>query len=212
MKEESLSDKVYNEIRSKILSNQLVPGNRLKEESWAKKMDVSRISIREALQRLLGEGLLTKGNKGGYFVKPMEMSDLQEIRELREILELGALRLARQKITEENILELEKICDDFTNMVKNGYFGGACEADVKFHETLFDIAGNEKLKNIYLSSNIPLFHFKLGRAQAHMDDYAQTDSEHRKILDALKTKDFSKAKEVLIRHLLRGELEALGTD
>lgn len=212
MKEESLSDKAYSEIRSKILSNQLVPGNRLKEDSWAKKMDVSRIAIREALQRLLGEGLLIKGNKGGYFIKPMQISDLQQIRELREILEIGALQLVCQKISEQDISELERICDDFSNMVKNGYFGGACEADVKFHETLFDIAGNEKLKNVYILSNIPLFHFKLGRLQTHMDDYAQTDREHREILAALKMKDFDKAREILVYHLLRGELEALSPD
>ena len=138
MREDSLSDKVYTEIRRKILSNQLVPGNRLKEDAWAKKMDVSRVAVREALNRLFGENLLEKGEKGGYFVKSMGIADLREIRQLREVLELGALRIAFKKLTKEHIDELERICDDFTLMVRNGYYGGACEADVKFHETLFD--------------------------------------------------------------------------
>lgn len=209
MKEDSLSDKVYIEIRGKILSNQLAPGSRLKEDAWAKKMEVSRVAVREALNRLLGEGMLEKGERGGYFVKSMNMEDLREIRELREVLELGALQLACHKLTERDIQELDRICDDFSAMVKNGYFGGACEADVKFHETLFNIAGNQKLKDIYLSSNIPLFHFKLGRSSSRMDDYEQTDKEHRGILEALKARDFKKAKEVLAKHLLRGELESL---
>lgn len=209
MKEESLTEKVYLEIRNKILSNQLSPGSRLKEDAWAKKMEVSRVAIREALIRLLGEGMLVKGEKGGYFVKSMNQEDLKEIRELREVLELGALSLACHKINAKDLIEMEKICDDFTSMVNNGYLGGACEADVKFHEILFNIAGNQKLKNIYLSSNIPLFHFKLGRSYTQMNDYEKTDKEHREILSALKNSDFDKAKNVLKDHLDRGENESM---
>lgn len=209
MKQDSLADKVYYELRSKIISNQLVPGNRLKEDAWAKRMEVSRVSVREALNRLLGENLVEKGERGGYFVKSMNTEDLREIRELREVLELGALRLACAKATDEDLEELGKICDDFSAMVEKGYFGGACEADVKFHETLFNIAGNQKLKDVYISSNIPLFHFKLGRSSTHMDDYEKTNREHRQVLDAMKTCDYDQAKKVLLEHLLRGELDSL---
>lgn len=209
MKEESHSGKVYLELRGKILSNQLLPGTRLKEEIWAKKLEVSRMAVREALNRLLGENLLVTGEKGGYYVKSLNADDLREIRELREVLERGAIRLAIKRIDAAQIADLEKICDDFTIMVNGGYFGGACEADVKFHETIINIAGNDKLKMIYQSSNIPLFHLKLGRTQKHMDDYELTDREHRKILDALKNKDLRLAEDCLVKHLIRGELTAL---
>src|SRR5690606_4036242 len=125
MKEESLSNKVYAEMRGKIISNQLVPGTRLKEDAWAKIAQVSRVAVREALNRLFGEGLVEKGERGGYFVKSMNMDDIREIRELREVLELGALRMACEKLEDNDIQELEKICNDFTSMVKSGYFGGA---------------------------------------------------------------------------------------
>ncbi|MFN3382822.1 MAG: FCD domain-containing protein, partial [Runella zeae] len=120
--------------------------------------------------------------------------------------------LAIQKIDEQGIQKLEEICNDFTSMVERGYFGGACEADVKFHETLIDCAQNEKLKDIYEISNIPLFHQKLGKSQTHMDDYELTDQEHRQILKALKEKDIKLAEETLSKHLLRGEVEALELD
>jgi DNA-binding GntR family transcriptional regulator len=209
MKEDSLANKAYSELRRKILSNQLVLGMRLKEDVWANKLDVNRMAIREALTRLLGEQLVVKGERGGFFVKSLTAADIQEIRELREILELGALRLAIQKIDIHHINELERICDDFTSMIQRGYFGGACEADVKFHETLIDSAGNEKLRNLYQSGNIPLFHQKLGRTQTHMDDYELTDMEHRQILKALKEKDGKLAEDTLIKHLIRGEVGSL---
>jgi DNA-binding GntR family transcriptional regulator len=212
MKTDSLANKVYVELRRKILSNQLVPGMRLKEDVWAKKMKVSRMAVREALTRLLGENLVVFGEKGGYFVKSMNADDIKQIRQLRELLELGALRLAVQRCEPEHIQALEKICDDFTGMVQNGYLGGACEADMKFHETLIASAGNEKLMELYQFSNIPLFHMKLGKMLQQMDDYAQTDAEHRQIVTALKNKDLKLAEEALVKHLVRGELTTLEVD
>jgi DNA-binding GntR family transcriptional regulator len=204
MKTDSLSLKAYNEIRNKILSQQLSPNTRLKEDEWALKIQVSRMAIREALNRLLGEGLLTVGEKGGYFVKPMTVDDVKLVRELREILELGAIRLAHEKITPAEIEQLEKICNSFTRMSSEGYFSGACEADIKFHETLIKCAHNEKLLQIYISSHIPLFHEKIGKALCKLDDYEQTDKEHRLIVKALKDKDLKLAEETLSAHFARG--------
>jgi DNA-binding GntR family transcriptional regulator len=209
MKEDSLSNKAYTELRKKILSNQLTSGTRLKEDEWSKKLDVNRMAIREALTRLLGEQLIVQGEKGGFFVKTLTLEDSHKIRELREILEVGALRLLIQKVTAGQISELDRICDDFSSMVERGYFGGACEADVKFHETIIECAGNEKLVDLYQASNIPLFHQKLGKTQTHMDDYELTDQEHREIVAGIKDRDIKRAEEALLKHLIRGEVASL---
>lgn len=209
MKEDSLSNKAYTELRKKILSNQLTSGTRLKEDEWSKKLDANRMAIREALTRLLGEQLIVQGEKGGFFVKTLTLEDSHKIRELREILEVGALRLLIQKITASQIAELDRICDDFSSMVERGYFGGACEADVKFHETLIECAGNEKLIYLYQASNIPLFHQKLGKTQTHMDDYELTDQEHREIVAGIRHGDIRRAEEALMKHLTRGEVASL---
>jgi DNA-binding GntR family transcriptional regulator len=209
MKEDSLSNRAYTELRKKILSNQLTSGTRLKEDEWSKKLDVNRMAIREALTRLLGEQLIVQGEKGGFFVKTLTLEDSHKIRELREILEIGALRLLIQKVTAEQVAKLDRICDDFSSMVERGYFGGACEADVKFHETLIECAGNEKLVDLYQASNIPLFHQKLGKTQTHMDDYELTDQEHREIVAGIKDRDIKRAEEALLKHLIRGEVASI---
>jgi len=212
MKIDSLASKAFLEIRKKILSNQLPPNTRLKEDEWAKKVGVSRMAVREALTRLLGEDLVILGEKGGYYIKPLLPSDVHEIRELREVLELGAIRLGFKKMTKEKLANLEKICDDFTLMVKKGYFNGALEADMKFHETLVEYSENSKLQQVYRASHIPLFHQKLGKIQTGIDDYDQTDSEHRLIVKALKEKKLALAEETLIRHFVRGEAVVLEMD
>jgi DNA-binding GntR family transcriptional regulator len=130
--------------------------------------------------------------------------DIVQIRELREILEIGALRLACEKITKEQLARLEKICKDFSSMVEQGYYAGACEADLRFHETLMECAGNEKLLRTYTNSHIPLFHRQLTRNTSSENDYELTDKEHRAIVRALAEKNFAKAEEVMRAHFARG--------
>lgn len=210
MKVDSLALKAYKEIRKKILSQQVSADTRLKEDEWAGKIEVSRMAIREALNRLLGEGLVVVGIKGGYFVKQVNLDDIKQLRELREILETGALKLTCMKISAAQIKQLENICNDFTMMVKQGYFSGACEADIKFHETLMKCAGNEKLYQMYKSSHIPLFHQKLRVTLGEIEDYDQTDKEHRQLLDAVKKGNAILAEKIMIAHFDRGVSALLG--
>ncbi|KKX52132.1 GntR family transcriptional regulator [Sphingobacterium sp. IITKGP-BTPF85] len=159
--------------------------------------------------RLSGERLVEYGEKGGCFVKKMTADDIKDIRELRELLEVGALKILFSKNNKQTIKELELICEDFTSMVEKGYYGGACEADVKFHEKIIEATGNERLLQIYHNSNIPLFHLKLGNALSHMDDYKQTDVEHRRIVDYLKNGKLKESIDTLLEHLDRGEKESI---
>ena len=204
MKIESLAYRAYTELRRKILSAQIAPDTRLKEDLWAEKLDVSRMAIRESLTRLLGEQLVTLGARGGFFVRSLGANDVVAVRQLREILELGAVRLACKRISREQISILEKICEDFTSMVQRGYYAGACEADLRFHETLMECSGNRKLCEIYINSHIPLFHKQLTKNNSSENDYEQTDVEHRSIVAALKRKDLAQAERVLKEHFLRG--------
>ena len=209
MKEDSLAYKVYLEVRKKILSSQLAGGARLVESAWADKMAVSRVAVREAFMRLAGESLVEFGEKGGCFVKKMTVEDVKDIRELRELLEIGALKILFSKKSKELIEDLELICNDFSDMVSKGYYEGACEADVRFHERIIEGTCNSRLIAIYKNSNIPLFHMKLGAIMGQMEDYLDTEKEHRAIVDALKADDWNKAYTTLVHHLDRGEQEAL---
>lgn len=212
MKTDSLASRAFTELRKKILSKQLPVNTRFKEDEWGKKLGVSRMAVREALTRLLGEGLVMMGEKGGYYIKPLLASEVHDIRQLREVMELGALRLAFNRMNNEQIAALEKICDDYTGMVAKGYYNGALEADIKFHETLVENSGNNKLLQVYRSSHIPLFHEKLGSTNKTMDDYEQTDAEHRQIVDALKARDLELAEQALSQHFARGEAVVLEID
>ena len=209
MKNDSQSNNAYLELRRQILIMQLQPNTRIKEAAWAKKLNLGRVAIRESLIRLLGEGLVTTGAKGGYFVPDMSSGDIRLIREVREILELAALRLAIERITEDQLDQLANFCDDFSTMADKGYVSGACEADIKFHEKLVESSGNTRLSMAYHSSHIPLFHLKFGKTKTYLEDYKQTDTEHRQIVEAIKNKNLKNAEDLLKSHFKRGESAVL---
>ncbi len=209
MKSDSQANHAYHEIRRHILTAQLQPGIRLKEDYWANKLEVGRMAVREALTRLLGEGLVGLGERGGYYVTEMTPEDVRQIRELREVLELAAVRLAAGRITEAQLARLDDICRDFSSLVQKGYVAGACEADIKFHETLLAASGNRRLLQAYHYAHIPLFHQKLGKTRVYLEDYDLTDREHRLIVEALRNKDLPLAEQTLRNHFKRGEAAVL---
>jgi DNA-binding GntR family transcriptional regulator len=205
------SDSAYAELRRRILILQVRPEERLKEEEWARTLNLGRLAVREALTRLHGEGLVVRGAKGGFFAAAMSTKDVSEIREVREIFETAAIQLASRRVTASAIAEIEAACDDFGYMVRKGYHAAACEADRRFHDLIVAASGNNRLLRAYEHCHIPLFHIRVGQSQDYMEDYELTEREHRGIVDAMKAGDFEKAVTLLRAHFARGESEVLAT-
>jgi DNA-binding GntR family transcriptional regulator len=205
MNQQTQTQSAFNELRRRILALELAPNERLKEETWASKLNVSRAAIRESLTRLLGEGLVYPGERGGFFVTEMNERDVRELRELREILETAAFELACDRVTPNQVKEIIATCDDFAHMAKKEYVAGACEVDLRFHHLLVSASGNTRIAQVYQKSNIPLFHRQLGRSPLFMNDMGQTEREHRAIAMALKEKDAAKGVRLLRAHFRRGE-------
>jgi DNA-binding GntR family transcriptional regulator len=210
MTEKTLSQLAYEELRRRVLILELAPNQRLKEEEWAANLRVSRTAIREALTRLLGEGLLRAGEHGGFFVTQMTEKDIREVRALRQVLETAAFEMACERVTEEELSALEQTCTDFGDLVRKGYHSGACECDLRFHHLLVSASGNTHLIQAYQRSNIPLFHMKLGRLVMFADDYQETEQEHRRIIEALRKRDTVEGVKALKFHFARGQELALG--
>lgn len=198
------SETAYRELQRRILTFEIPARERVGEEAWARKLGLSRGAIREGLTRLLGEGLVSAGARGGYFVRELTVHETVEIRELREILETAAFALACDRVTSTQLREIKETCADFSHMVKKGYYTGACEADLKFHDLLVSASGNSHLIQAYQRSHIPLFHKKLEQV-AQLHDLVKTEKEHQKILDALCERKKDLGIKFLKEHFNRGE-------
>jgi len=209
MAERTQAAQAYNELSRRILILEVPPGERIIEEFWGEKLGVNRSAIREALTRLLGEGLVRQGERGGFFVSEMSDGEIRDLRELREALETAAFALACDRATPQQIKELSETCDDFATFVRKGYHTAAHEADLRFHHLLMAASGNARLAQLYERSRIPLFHRKVMRAGAHPEDFELTEKEHRGILEALRKRDKKRGVDQLKAHFNRGARDAL---
>src|SRR5688572_29979126 len=205
MAERTLAESAYNELSHRILASEIPPGERIVEEFWADKLHANRSAVREALTRLLGEGLVRQGERGGFFVSEMSDGEIHEVREVREILETAAFQLACDRATPEQLAALTETVDDLASFVKKGYFAAAHEADLRFHHLLMVASGNPRLAQLYERSRIPLFHRKVTRGRSQPEAFEMTEKEHRGILDALRKGDKKGGVEQLKFHFNRGE-------
>jgi DNA-binding GntR family transcriptional regulator len=210
MAERTQAELAYNELSHRLLIQEIIPNERIKEESWATKLNVSRSAIRESLTRLLGEGMVRAGERGGFFANEMKDEEIREIREVREILETAAFTLACERATADQLKQIEETCEDYANFVRKNYLNSAHEADWRFHQLLIAAANNKRLAQLYQRSHIPLFMRKMSRSRTLLEDYVLTEKEHREVFDALKKKDKKRGVELLRAHFKRGEEEALG--
>lgn len=105
---------IYNALRSAILNGQLKPGERLAIEDLKIKFGTSVTPLRDALQMLNQETLITIKPRSGYFVTRITLKELRDMLELREILELAAIERAAKNITSERINQLRALHEGYT--------------------------------------------------------------------------------------------------
>lgn len=108
----SMPDAVAEALREGILTGLLPAGRQLKQDHLARRFGVSRAPVREALQVLAGEGLLTMSRHRGVTVAPADPADLTEIAELRGLLEGHALRLSGPRLTAADVAEAAALLDE----------------------------------------------------------------------------------------------------
>jgi DNA-binding GntR family transcriptional regulator len=94
---ESAAERVYEQVKAMAISFELPPGGRVNELAIAKKMGVSRTPLREALNRLTGDGFLTLSPKQGFFRKPLSVREISDLYELREQIEPPSRRWTRSR-------------------------------------------------------------------------------------------------------------------
>lgn len=199
----------YHELRKRLIARVLEPGKRLAEQEWTQKLGMSRVNIRHALARLLGEGLVTKGRKGGYFVRGFTPAEMKEFNEVRMGLESTAARLAVHRANEEEIAELETIARHLELMFENQYAFGAYEADLRFHEMLVKMSHNQKLIELYERANLPLSMELKCFAEMPPEQMRREAGEHRHMVCALRDRDERRLIELIENSYQHGTYEQL---
>ncbi len=197
------SQVVYDKLRRLLLHSGLAEGVRLTESEWADRLGVNRGSLREALMVLAQEGLLERGERGGYFVPRLRQEDVEHILAAREVLESGAIRaLAGRPPSADHFDAMERVCDRMQLMLEEGYEFGFVEADRRFHVLLVQSARNPKLSRLYENAPLPIRTSPLDDPEQRRQSGQVTVDEHRRLLRLLREERYDDAIALLRRHLL----------
>src|SRR5947209_3109497 len=144
----SLAENVADRIREAIYNGQLAPNERLREETLADFLRVSRGPIREALSQLEREGLVIKEPNRGATVARLSREDLREVYSLRLALEQLALQEAIQHAETRHLDEMQQVIDETHAAMVNGTsVQEAARLDVAFHEIIYRASGHKRLHN-----------------------------------------------------------------
>ena len=211
--DKALSEVAYDSLRAMILSGRVRPGERLGERELARRIQVSRTPLREALGRLERDGLAVNRPGVGYFALEFDPKIIEELYEFRELLEVHASRAAARLISEAGIRELRDIMRQlavYERKRKPSTEGLRQEVQLglRIHEVIARESGNsficETLLQIYdrlrLLTWIDVLWF---------DKWQITREEHRELVDAITTRDEKRATKIAGRHVKRSREDSL---
>ena len=204
----SLSIRVYDHVKRRIVANELPFGSKLTEDGLAKELGISRTPIREALNRLAQDRLVTVSPGRGAFVATFSFDDMVQLLEIRETLEGMAARLASNRITKETLEKLRQRLKAAAQKQEHNGYKGYLDADRDFHECVISACGNHQLSQLMksLQDRIQMLRSRSvmlpGRAR-------KSFQEHMEIIDALSARDPDLAEEKIRTHIrnVKGDLE-----
>ena len=181
---------VLAELRAALTAGKLLPGQQLVQEDLADHLGVSRVPIRESLKILEGEGLVTYHPNRGYFVTELSTADLAEVYRIREILETEALNQAVAEVSDADIEDIEAILEQVEQAAESGDVERLTAANRAFHFAIIELSGLNRLsrliRQLWDASDI--------YRTVYFQDSVNRDRinvEHKKIIDALKSRDAS---------------------
>lgn len=200
-----LRDVVFQTLREAILKGELKPGERLMELQLASKLGVSRTPIREAIRMLELEGLAVTMPRKGAEVARMTEKDMEDVLQIRKALDELAVGLACDNMTEESLEQIHVALKNFEESTRSRDVKKIAQADVEFHDTIYQAADNPKLVNMLNNLREQMYRY---RVEYLKNDtvYPRLIEEHEKIYEGLKRKDKETVVEIVSHHVMNQEL------
>ncbi len=197
----AISTDLYPTLRDDILDGKLRDGSKLTEKVLCDKYKVSRTPVREALQKLQGDGLVNSIPNRGFFVTGLSKQDYIDMFTLRKIYEIQAIKWAIERITDEQFEELSEIFDFMEFYTKKKDLAKMLTININFHRKIYEASGNRMLKNLLSSYQDMLKHAEVPQQRKPEKYLNVVFEEHRDIFEAFKTRDEKAGVEAMMRHM-----------
>ena len=205
----NLRGEIAQRIRQTILGGTYMPGEKVNEAGIAEQLGVSRAPVREALGLLEREGLIVSVPRRGRFVIDIDDKIVEEIYSLRLLLEIGALRRAITRITDQDIREMTQLLDRLNDSVhRESDPETIVSLDLAFHERLCRAADHSRLFLVWNSLRLQTQLLISLTSRTHYDHPDQPMEYHLRVLDAIQAGDLQSAEARLTEHILDGQQRA----
>ena len=211
-----LEESAYRHIRQMLMLGQLPPGSRVSDQELAAEMGISRTPVREALIRLRNERFVEQVPRLGTFIRQPSVQELMDLHELRRVLESHAVSKAAKLATEDDVLELERLCGELRFVAHSVRGEGMTElpvelaqrmvvADISFHLRILQIAGNARLLKIV--SDLQLMTVLCGHSYRDPATFSllrstsHTYRDHARVCRAIRRRRPKEARYWMRRHI-----------
>lgn len=198
----SLRGRVFHKIREDILNGKYKENDELREAAIGEELGVSRTPVREAFRQLELEGLLhIVPNKGAY-VTGITSKDIADIYMIRSLLEGLCAQWATERITEEQMQEMEENVYLSEFHAEKGHTEQIAVLDNRFHEILYEACDSKMLE--HLLKDFHQYVYRVRKQTLAQDSRGNASNhEHRKIMEAIKEHDGGRAAELAKLHMLK---------
>lgn len=197
-----LRENAYNLLRNMILTLEFVPGGRVREDFIAESLAMGRTPVREAIQRLVREGLIESIPRKGLFVIELSPGRIRELIDVRSALEPLALSKCIDNIKESGMIELEEILRSMERSLTAEDDKTFNALDSAFHRKITEFSGNlmliQFLREVEDLMQIVRALEKLNSARRKIEKSLQ---QHRRIYEAIKAGNRIEAGKALSQHI-----------
>lgn len=176
---------IADRLRERILNGSFRPGMQLGEAQLAERLAVSRGPVREAMQRLIQEGLLRGERHRGVFVIELDSQDVADIYLARKAIEGTAAALVARRHDEATFAQLEQIVDAMDQAAEGKRWADVVKYDLAFHEAVVGASGSKRLARMFgtLLAETGLCMIGL---QSSYSVWHELVLEHRALLEAMR--------------------------
>lgn len=216
MAQETLSQQVYDQLRTKLRTGGFKPGERLVNRTLAQEFGTSTIPLREAISRLVSDGLLETVPGGGAFVRSPEPSELAELYDIREAIESLAAAEAARYANDHLIADLKAIADRSQEIALSLPLNGGLtiqqlqdwiDAEEAFHARIVEASRNRWLvkvvSDLCLVSQVFAAHRNASEFLTR-ESATATASSHEEFVSILASRDVDAARAWMAQHIRAG--------
>ncbi|SDB17978.1 GntR family transcriptional regulator [Eubacterium oxidoreducens] len=201
-----LRDVVFKTLREAIFKGDLKPGERLMEVQLAEQLGVSRTPIREAIRKLELEGMAVTMPRRGAVVAKMTEKDMEDVLQIRRALDELSVTIACEQISMSQMKLLEEAQKNFEEKIEHGDMKEITNADVEFHDIIYQSTGNDRLWQIMKGFGEQMYRYRVEYLKER-ENYPTLVEEHRQIVEGLKRRDKHAVVEIMRRHVTNQAVE-----